>query len=399
MSFSNKFKTHVLDTHYFDQSRCEFRIPSNKVIASNIRLTDVKCLTSNDAKQFSVNMGAYGLIQRITLFNDNVEVSSLNNVGEWMGFFNTMKSNESYDLNLPLSMANLQITNDNDIHEKLKREDNYPKYYTLSNVSTNLQTSALLDLRPSLQYLLATPVLDTRQMKNVRIVIEWVPLTKRITNDTIVSISKPTLTFDELIDPNDISKVPNKPVVNYVQLDSETIQVSDITSNSTPQLVTQRLRGFDNKSCLRSVMISKSSDTNFNTGVLDGNSMAFLNEKYQLTVNGQKLFPYSGVDSPAKKLAMVEDSWGKQLVCTGLNLPTLVSKGDCLDDSLVKDKQSYFGCKLNTRIDEMQLDYQRTSGSAPMANNEDRLAFDMLVFVETLKQCNANDGRVNVSYL
>ena len=109
MALLNSIKTHQLDPLYFDQNRCEFRLDP-KAYLSNWRLANLGAKVTqvgdasgsstkavldsgNNGVKYPAHLGAYALIDRIRLFNDNVELASLRDVGDYLAFMNLGRTN------------------------------------------------------------------------------------------------------------------------------------------------------------------------------------------------------------------------------------------------------------------------------------------------------------------
>ena len=114
MSISDQLKTHILDPTIFNQRRCEFRIPQG-VYLSNLRLGNIGCTVTgaDDAAppQYPVHLGAYSLIQRISLLNGNIEIAELNNVGDYLAFANQNRTNaNTYNIGRSLNRSDWGFT-------------------------------------------------------------------------------------------------------------------------------------------------------------------------------------------------------------------------------------------------------------------------------------------------
>ena len=243
---------------------------------------------------------------------------------------------------------------------------NVSKIFTKDNTETgNVLTSsedttprAWLDLKICFPYLKAIPYLDTEQLQSLRLVVEFQPSSasaivgSAVKGQTpVYEYLRPSLIVDEVI--NLQGKVKN-PTVKYVNMDSEKVVV-----NTNNNAVDQRLRGFDSKTINRILMVNKLPDQSDN---LKGHcSPSMFQESYQFILNGKKFLPYQGIDSPAKKQQMLNDSWGGHLAPCATNQYVLDRVGDILQEPELARKFSYGGITLGAEIDELQLEYRRST--------------------------------------
>ncbi|MDF1853369.1 MAG: hypothetical protein P1U85_21205 [Verrucomicrobiales bacterium] len=368
MALANKIKTHQYDPLYFNQQRCEFRLDPNKVYLSNMRLADIGCTVVYPAgatanAEYPYNVGGYVLIQRISLLNDNVEIAELNNVADWMGFSNLQRSNaNAYNITRSLNKSKLGFdlddkngtTYERNIHIKDITEN---QNYITSDGDTTPR--GWLDIKTVLPFLQASKVLNTKEMRNLRLVIEFssMPLGDMFvgTTPTSKSILRPSLIVDELIEIQ--GKLPNGPI-NYINYDSERVVVNSMGSNTT-QDVNQRLRGFDNKTINRLLFINK--DNNNNSKYMKKfYSSGMFQEQFQFILDGQKFLPYQGINSEAKKNEMCSSAWGGHINPYGCHTYTLDGISNTLKEGNdLGNKFSYGGINIQKEVDELQLEYER----------------------------------------
>ena len=238
-----------------------------------------------------------------------------------------------------------------------------------ANVLTGSESTtprAWLDLKIVLPFLKATPYLNSSELQNLRLVVEFASapcLTGTFDvngNTSAKSIIRPSLIVDEVI--NMENKVKN-PTIQYVNLDSEKVVVNQMGDGDTLQQVNQRLRGFDSKTVHRMLMVNKLPDAG--SGLCGYSSPAFFQENYQFNLDGKKLLPYQGIDSPAKKSQMLNDSWGSHLAPAGTKEFCLDQITDILNESELQSRFSYGGFSLKKSIDELQLEYKRSEYKTP----------------------------------
>jgi len=376
MALLNSVKTLQLDPVIFNQQRCEFRLPADKVYLSNWRLSDIGATGTDDAleKKYVNSSGAYSLIKSIVLFNDNVVIANLYNANDYLAFANIGRTN-SNSVNMARFLNRNRVGYDFNDSNQIRIAEAFesssaPQVIKDSESST---ARAWLDLTLPLPFLKATSTVDSRQLQNLRLVIEWAPhasaadlknilagLGASPATNTSLNILRPTIILDEMIDPKAISRVKNTPIP-YINLDSERVVVEGMSSTTQTQNVNQRLRAFDDRRINRLLMINKVSSANNSLGA--NYSQAMFKENVQFTLNGQQLIPYKGIDTPMKKQTFMTDAWGLRNSPQGSQLFSSVGYGDYNSLNDLERNLSYGGLSINSEINELQLQYSREAFS------------------------------------
>ena len=378
MSLLNSIKTLQLDPVIFNQQRCEFRLDP-KLYLSNWRLADIRSVSSSDGtadnikgNPYVVGAGAYALIQSIVLYNDSTVIANLYNASDYLSFANQGRTNgNSANMARILTRNNVgyQFSVDTDstrieTAEPMRTRDELYPIPSNNRIqdSDNATERAWLDLSLPLPFLKSTPVVNGQQLRDLRLVIEWAPHSSisdinALVDGNIVngklSIQRPILIVDEMIDPRAIAKVKNAPV-SYINLDSERVVVGSGATN-----IQQRLRAFDDRTVNRILVANKTGTLNEKYGL--NYSAAMFGEKMQLVLNGQNLIPYQGIDSEMKKQAYLSDTWGLR------NQPQTSQLFDALGHTDIVSLEgyggtlSYGGLNVSQEVDELLLDYQRKS--------------------------------------
>lgn len=388
MALLNSIKTLQLDPVIFNSQRCEFRLPPDKVYLSNWRLADIGATGTNDAngKNYVHSSGAYSLIKSIVLYNDNVVIANLYNANDYLAFANIGRTN-SNSVNMARFLNRNKVGYSFNASDQIQLAEAFkgglaPQTITDAEASTS---RAWLDLTLPLPFLKATSTVDSRQLQNLRLVIEWAPHASEtdlrnivanlgaspIAGGTSLKILRPTIILDEMIDPKAIARVKNSPI-QYINLDSERVVV-DAMGAATTQNVNQRLRAFDDRRINRLLMINKVATPNASLG---GNySQAMFKENVQFTLNGQQLIPYKGIDTPLKKQTFLTDSWGLRNAPQGSQFFSSLGYSDYNSLSDLERNLSYGGLSINSEINELQLQYSRevftSSASATVASYSD----------------------------
>lgn len=384
MSLSNEIITHQLDPVLFDQRRCEFRLDP-KVYLSNWRLADLGIKvaggnqdhsTKHRNTRFATNLGAYAIIDRIRLLNGSVEIAELRNVNQFLAFNNLQRTNaNAFNVNRTLNKSSFALDVESDASAVPRMQlKKYNEMDTTLTIDANTPLS-YLDLTQVIPFLKAQSYVLGTELQSLRLVIEFLPPTTANINKIILSdatavtayeILKPTLIIDELADSTAASKLKNKPIT-YINMDHEVVNVS---ANTTT--INQRLRAFDDKLVRRMLMLNEDVNNATPSKYFGGlTSYAMYKQKLQFSLNGGKLFPYNGIEDENQQLAMLNDTWGTHILPQGAQMfdlrhkPSLYayqsSNGSIYPEAgNLVSQMSYAGFQVNQKIDELQLEYQRS---------------------------------------
>ena len=220
-------------------------------------------------------------------------------------------------------------------------------------------------------------------------------------NSFISSIKEPSLLIDEVLD---TSPVKNEPV-SYVNIVSERLYLPVNQMN-----LTQRIRAFDNKLVRKLLFMNQSIDNVTRLGYQQFRSVPMLNEVMQFTLNGKQFLKYNGIDTAAKKIAMLNDVMGNVNIpqgsyefMTDFNKAGLYSSEPY--DANISFSNSYGCLPLNTTVSELEIVYTRgeypnaasdaDNGSDEM-NNLSKQQLNMYVWGEVVKQMTVKDNEVSV---
>ena len=384
MSLSNEIITHQLDPVLFDQRRCEFRLDP-KVYLSNWRLADLGIKvtggnqdhsTKHRNTRFATNLGAYAIIDRIRLLNGSVEIAELRNVNQFLAFNNLQRTNaNAFNVNRTLNKSSFALDVESDASAVPRMQ--LKKYNEMDTTLTTDANTPLsyLDLTQVIPFLKAQSYVLGTELQSLRLIIEFLPPTTANINKIILSdatavtayeILKPTLIIDELADSTAASKLKNKPIT-YINMDHEVVNVS---ANTTT--INQRLRAFDDKLVRRMLMLNEDVNNATPSKYFGGlTSYAMYKQKLQFSLNAGKLFPYNGIEDENQQLAMLNDTWGTHILPQGAQMfdlrhkPSLYayqsSNGSIYPEAgNLVSQMSYAGFQVNQKIDELQLEYQRS---------------------------------------
>ncbi len=339
--FSSSVKSQIIDPVFTSESRAEFRLASRgEAYLPTMRIGNLGLLKSaQNENTYHFGPGAASVIRRIQLLDGNEELDSLRNVGQWLTFKNTLKTNSQ---------------NDNVFTEMLGGSIGWEAGATgelLSNVNKGVRTGdaeslGTLSLRDVFPILNSVSHLSTSLFKNLRVVIEYNTDTKALVNSQTPTAttdglkkSVPILIVDEIVDDALVASLDKQLTsASWVAIEHDEAavpQVPGITdagaaTDEAQQSVNLRINGFQNKAVSR-VMISKVYQDLANY-VYDANaagtatavkalgqygSKALHKEVFNLRCNGRQVLAGSGVDSPAAMAMLTADTWGDLNVCPG----------------------------------------------------------------------------------
>ena len=429
--YSSKIKSDLIDPIVdIQNNRVEFKLTAGTGYYPTLRLTNFGTIGGDVA--YNRGAGPFGLIRRIRLLNGAEELSSLNDAGRYMTFkFFNNRNSDNLSLFLPL-YHHLQGYNLNDV---LQVQDGLRNDYFQAQDGDSDQVKAeksitvnLMELLPMLQNV---PVLDTNMFEDLRIQIEYSSEASEVLNDTSAAFTtlSPVLVADEIQDPKlvqALSAQMKSVVWNEIETDLITVDSNDNPNNNEKvQSVKTQISGFDNKYVSRLLMTKAFQDStkdkvggagNENRNFGPFNSYAQHKEKINFALNGKNMFVGDGLDTPAKKLMLLNDTYG---TCNQVPFGHIESVGaDEIKDpaankigvpSLRGTKQGdrvgtmdFVGCLIESRVNRLEIVYER----ATPKNNDAQLPIDQLglglnlhFFAEVRKQLVVENGRYMIAYV
>lgn len=381
MSLSNDIITHQLDPVIFNQRRCEFRIDP-KVYLSNWRLGDLGVVPNGGGTnlRYASHLGSYALIDRIRLLNGSVELAELRNVNQYLAFENLQRTNSNaFNVNRTLNKSSFALDLQNDAGRPMDLKAYAENDTKLGSTTAANAPLSFLDLQQVLPLLKAQSYILGTELQSLRLVIEWVPSTpaafsKVFVGNTMpnsIAIVQPSLIIDEVADKAMASKLKNAPI-QYINMDHEVVNVPPNVSGT--QQINQRLRAFDDKLVRRILMLSEDAQNAQPSSYFAGlTSYAQYKQQVQFSLNGMKLLPYNGIENENQQLAMLHDTYGTHILPVGAqtfdiaNKASLYNTHSQLGDANLTEannlvsQMSYVGLPINSSVDELQLEYQRST--------------------------------------
>ena len=392
MSFYNsQVKTHVVESHYHDNTRSEIRLEPRNWF-SNWRLANVGATMAgiND-KRWAMTSGCCSGIRNIYLYDGNQLLDQKQECHQHVAFNSLRQTNDyNQDVDKKLLQTHLgyQVLDD-------KITGSHSPAKIITNDATTTSTG-WVNLRNVFGFLKGMNTISGQTFHNLRVLIEWrqdfINLMQESAGLTGLTYLKPQLIVDENLNTN--SKTPTGSIP-YWSNEIDRLEIDAVAIN-TPYSLKTRVNGFNNK------FVRRMAIANVNATL--GNATAAANtlkidtsypeklENLQVIVNNNRLFEYKGIDSQAKKLALLSDHWGDMNVPLGADWYAMTNSAEIYNANSVPDymkgKLSYYGFSVNDKLSNFEVEYDKT----PHAN---RAACQLLFMGEVLKELTiSNNGYV-----
>ena len=339
--FSQSVSSTIIDPSFTSETRAEIRLNNNaNAYLPTLKLGNIG-LEKDPANEnkYSFGSGCASVISRISLMDGSEPLDTLRNVGQWITFTNTLKTNSQNSNIFDKTMGGSVGWQSGSTGELLSNQDKRVGVGTADSLG-------LLDLREVFPLLQNISHLSTKLFKNLRVVIEYNTDPKLLVNfqkpaDVLDGLKKtiPFLIADEIIDASLVASLDKQLTsVNFTAIEHDQVavpQVPGITSagantDSAVQSVMLRVNGFQNKACGRLLISKVFQDADNYIYNVEGNnatqsiagygangSRAQHKEKINLRVNGRNLLAGEGVTTPESMAMLLADTFGDQNVCMG----------------------------------------------------------------------------------
>jgi RNase P/RNase MRP subunit POP5 len=432
-------KTHIIDPVYNRANfRAEYRLEPETIYFSNLRLIGLGVEGTTGGKRYNALCGAYGIIKQIILMDDNEVLDQLHEANRFLSFkmFNN-ENQKSMDVNNSIAKnasgnAFLGLEDGaNSAGSKITTWEVRPSTTGVIGGARG-ESRAWLDLKKALPLLSSLSALDTRQFKNLKVIVEYssdLDDFMREADDTNTATYEAQLIADEIIDVNERKAQAWPGSVAYTSIEHDVVSVPAVTptdADNTP-VQTQRFKvnGFLNKSVGR-VLIQKAplllgtyKTGNDNHNVGKWASSSFFGEKLNLRVNGVTKLAGQGITDEASRLAVMHDAWGR---CSAYPFSSSLAyeEADGTDrDVFIKTGNNdigvldYYGMFINDEVLDLQVDFERkgcyvyssnpkddAADAAATAAAVENAATDLHIFCEVYKTIQSqSDGSYLVSYV
>jgi hypothetical protein len=212
----------------------------------------------------------------------------------------------------------------------------------------------------------------------------WIPPEWDITT-TPLYISSPTLALDEVLGMSEM-QVDQQPVM-FINIVNDQILLG---TNDTTKIT--RLNSYYNQFISNLYYLN-----NYTLGDYDGLGFSQdQQETFELTIDGKKLLPLKGIDTPARKLALLNDFTGESTILLGsnqlLNNPLDINLIDVQGFDLSLDNVMSFGCvKLDRFIqNDMTVTYSRLNKGTNLNDT-----INVVILAEVLKMYDPKSGMLS----
>ena len=329
--FSSSVKSQIIDPVFHSNTRCEFRLANRgESYMPTMRIGNLGLSTSGFDNTYHFGPGAMSVISRIQLLDGNEPIDTLRNVGNWLTFKNSLKSNSQND-NVFNNLVGGSLGWATGATGELLSNDN-----KTIRQSGGAETLGTLDLREVFPYLNSVSHLSTKLFKNLRVVIEYntayIALANGQSDTDTLTKTVPILIVDEIIDEALAASLDKQfQSATWTAIEHDQVGVPAVpgipaapavgdVALSKSQSVSLRVNGFQNKAVGR-VMVSKVYQDlqNYIYGAAPGGvkalgqygSKALHKEEFNMRINGRNVLAGRGTDSPASMAMLCADTWGE----------------------------------------------------------------------------------------
>jgi hypothetical protein len=290
-----------------------------------------------------------------------------------------------------------------------------PRYDSPKATNDSTSSKGWLSLKSLLPFLDASLYCPTTVFKNLRVVIQYNTNFGQLGVNTAdgtaansVSSLEPLLLVDEVVNPerqNQIAKSYKGVRYNAIEHDRVSIPLMDVNDGTVP--TTKTVGGFNNKNVTRFLLVNSPLTASATDASMGLGSTSMFKQAIQIRMNGQNIFPASGINRPNQRLSLLTDVWGTCNSFNGTN-QVMLSSTSAADDSIVS-KVAYdrtfvgnldycaFSAMSNEPIQELQIDFTRFSETSAAAQQHS--ALNLNIFGEVLKQISVSSNGYSINYV
>lgn len=385
----------------FDRAgfRAEFRLPTDSVFMSNIRLLNVGVIT-NGNDSYNPLVGALGAIRAIAIYDGSTMLDQLQIAQPVLALKAALRRNDDnlstgrylshvgtgYVAQGEYSMTDSQI-DQNDVKVQLQ-----------SPQANNANKEAWISLRDLLDFCRSSMIIPTSTFKQLRIVVDYQPtafinmnVLQRNDGTAVSSTSNALLVVDEVNDGElkdrmmkSYSGVVFSPLETDVVVANVPPAPADVVgADQTPITTSYLVHGFNNKHLKRLAIMQQPTDYTTwtagseNDGFAGFASVAQWRSAYQVRVNGVNVLPGNGIAGTSsgltpplaqggsranRTLRKMNDAWGSGNIINGQNMCAMADQISVVGDGQViksMGDMDVLACRVEQRVDELQLTYSR----------------------------------------
>jgi hypothetical protein len=394
---SHSVATRILDPIFTSKNRAEFRLDSETLYSTDMRLLNVGIAGSAAGKKYNYLLGAEGVIESIQLYDNNTLLSQILEASIYTAFKNLRKDNDTnISKSKQLKHNSLGFLAQGDASyggTDLPGEDSITVKIQQEGLTANeVGSLAHISLRDCLPFLNAQNTVPTNVFKRLRLVINYKNSEelKQLQSDntqTGLSAEQGTrLVVDEITgrgSPEDM-KARNDMMMGYkgaswneVEHDRVYIAGTGSTDGVNPQEGTFLVTGYNDKSLRRLLLVSTPINQALwqnggdNKGVAGQGSVASWNSEVQVRVNGQNKFIGSGWQGANRRAGHLADTYGSLNTIVGANTVGFgqnerVASGGAVD---FIGQLDYTGLRVDERVQELKITFSRNGIQGSGAGN------------------------------
>lgn len=417
--YTNQINTKLIDPNvYVSNLRVEFQLPKGDY-GNRMRLMNVG-LTAANTPKYNTYLGAIASIKSVRLLNGRDELDACRECNRYLSF---KRFNKSDAKNLGLGQQSMKnqyglcvsgvgtgADAGNAIQVKQTPMDlgGDAKLQLTNDEATT--PKAYLDLRECLPMLQSIEVLPANFFPQLRLVIEYETDVRNMisVDNEAVTTTRPLLACDVIEDEALVKAMSSE--LNGASWSAIEHDLTRIPANNADSVQTNvnRLNGFNNKRMMRFFIQKCPTNKDRNVGdanaVKDGGdliSQAFINEKFNVKINGRPKVSRNGAEYPNQRLSYLVDAYGEcnsYYACNrlGADQGSTITSGK-LDGS----KNDWYGLYVNDIIKDFELEITRNTKAETIAGRFDRPqsdGYDVHVFADIRKQLVVQGGKYQVLY-
>ncbi len=446
-AYSGNIKTQYIDPRSSDSSHVEFKLDDDAGYYSNMRVLHLGVLRAGRDLYLSMP-GVYGKIRNISMRANGQILDELRRANGYLAFLNTLKDNSAQADQLSSEVkSNLAVILDSSAKQLVGRKTN-PTKAVADGVLGRTTSLGYLPLNLCFPLLNEMSHIDTSLFRNLTVRIEFdsrASFQVEANHNVDAEFHPlPVLAADRIMDKEVVAKLSaafSGAVWSAVEHDSVIVDsqaaVADAGADAgeTVQNVQKKIMAYNDKYVSRILMIKSGSDGvasnnvgNAAIGYGEYASKAQFKESINFMLNGKNLFTGKGLDNDATKLMLLADVYGApvcapfdHLLCCGLEdqntatvgartiaAGTLRTEGkrpiEANADGTAKSQNqkvgqySYIGCAFESRVKDLQVDYERTCLKDTQANKPVSGQLTLHFYAEVRKQLSVKNGKFLVSY-
>ena len=418
--YTSQISSKLIDPNVFVANvRCEFQLPKNDY-GNRMRLENVG-LFGGGNPTYNSYIGALSSIKSIRLLNGRDELDSCRECNRHLSFKRFSKSAQK-------NISNNQPSYKHDYAPVLSGDGTgadaaaalkeIVKSMDLGGIANRRVAAteaatpkAYLDLREVFPFLKSVEVLPQSLFPQLRVVIEYETDVRNMisVDNQTVTTTRPLLACD-VIEDKELVSMMSKELngATWDAVEHDLIRIPANNADATALLTSRRLNGFNNKRLMRFYIAKAPNNKAENVGAAnavkpggDLHSQAFLNEVFQVRVNGSNKLSANGAEFPTQRLSMTVDAYGECSTYYGSSRHNPSQQTDVVSSTFTSGRNDYYGMYLNDVVKDMEIQITRDTkqnNAAANATKPQSSAYDVHVFGDVRKALLVNGNDYQVVY-